>query len=57
MLKILNSVLYVVKLYTLCLTNTQTIERFYTFYSFVFNKKQIIISIDFLLLKYLFTIL
>ena len=55
--KIINSVNYVLMYDILCLTNPQTIERYYTFYSFMFRKKQIIISLDSLLLKFCYSVL
>ena len=50
-------VMFLVKSYALCLGNPQYNERFYTFYSFIFNRKQIILALDFVLLQYLFAIL
>ena len=48
---------YVLKQYTLCLSNQQTTERYYTFYSFIFNRKQIILALDFVLIQFCFAVL
>lgn len=53
--RMLQAVLYVIRFYAINIANRQTAERYYTFYSFSVGKKpKILLSLDFLLVKFCF---